>query len=352
MNVTPKLVTIAPCSEARPRTDTASLIELGDRLLVAYHGYRAGPEGGGDFGDAAIYFRESSDGGATWSDERLVLDNEPGDVNAMVPALLPLGDELLLGCTRNHTRSDSSLEVRRSQDGGATFGDPDYVWRHCEEHRFGAYDGLLKLQDGRLFTTATGSKVVWKPEEKYTVTGYASEDLGHTWRQLPGAIDVPMRGAMEPSVVQMPDGELVCSLRTRLGRVFITRSQDVGESWEPPQPSGPISPESCTCLARIPDSERLVLFWNNSPYVYNHHHYGLRTPISAAVSDDRGRTWSHVLDIESHPNGEYTNMAATFLADGRAALTYMAGIGKAPGDFNRTCLELNLALIPGSLLSA
>ena len=107
------IVTVSPCSDSRPRSDSSSLVELADgRLLIVYHGYRAGPEGGGDFGDAAIFIRESADGGATWSDERLLLDVDPGDVNAMNPSLALIGDELLLAVTRNHTRTDSSLELR------------------------------------------------------------------------------------------------------------------------------------------------------------------------------------------------------------------------------------------------
>jgi sialidase-1 len=352
--VTPhlELVTVCPCSEARPRTDTASMVQLADgRLLLTYHGYRAGPDGGGDFGDAAIYARESADQGATWTDEGVLVENEPGDINVMVPSLLLLDGQVLLACSRNHTRTDSSLELRRSTDGGQTFGAPTSVWRHCGEHRFSGYDGLSRLQDGRLLLMMQSSAEIWSPGEKQWVDSYISDDDGATWQLQGGRIDLPMRGAMEPSVVQMADGELICSLRNQLGRVFITRSQNCGTTWNLPQPSGPISPESCTCLMLVPHTERLVLFWNNSPYIHHHHHLGLRTPLSIATSDDRGRTFQHLLDVESAPAGEYTNLTCCFLADGRAALTYMAGLGAEPGDFNRTCLELKLALIPPDQLT-
>ena len=347
-----QIVTVSPCSDIRPRSDSSSLVELADgRLLIVYHGYRAGPEGGGDFGDAAIFIRESADGGATWSDERLLLDVDPGDLNVMNPSLVLLGDELLLAVTRNHTRTDSSLELRRSADGGRSLGAPTFIWQRCGEHRFTMYDCFRRLQDGRLLVMMQSSALIWEPGEKQWVDSYVSGDDGHTWTLQGGRIDLPMRGAMEPAVAQMPDGELVCSLRTQLGRVFITRSRDCGRSWELPQPSGPISPESCTCLMLLPGTERLVLFWNGGTYVHDHHHFGFRTPLSVAVSDDRGRTWRHVTDIESDPAGEYTNLTCRFLADGRAALAYLAGIADEPDAFNRTCLSLKLALLPRSLFS-
>jgi len=341
-----QIVTVAPCSEARPRTDTASITELDDgHLLIAYHGYLAGPEAGGDFGTAVIFIRESHDGGATWTDERLVVDNHPGDTNVMVPSLLKLDDELLLGYCRNHTPTDSSMEIVRSHDGGVSFGEPTFVWRHCGEHRFTGYDGFRLLQDGRLLLPIQSSKEIWTPGEHQWVSSYISCDRGSTWQFQGGKIDLPMRGAMEPSVVQLADGELVCSLRTQLGNVFFARSRDCGATWDLPQPAGLTSPESCTALALLPGTQRLVLFWNGGYYDYRHHHFGPRTPLSVAVSDDRGRTWRRLADIETQPRHEYTNLSCAFLRDGRAALTYMSGAELPDRNFNRMRLELRRAFI-------
>ncbi len=346
-----KIVTVAPCSEARPRSDTASIAELDDaRLLIAYHGYRAGPEGGDDFGCAVIFLRESHDGGATWTEERLAVDNQPGDVNVMVPSLLQLDGELLLGYCRNHARTDSSMEIVRSRDGGVSFGDPTFVWRHCGEHRFSGYNCFRPLQDGRLLVPMQSSKEIWTPGEHQWVSSYISRDRGVTWEFQGGKVDLPMRGAMEPSVVQLADGELVCSLRTQLGNVFIARSRDCGVTWDLPQPAGLTSPESCTSLALLPGTQRLILFWNGGYYDCTHHHFGPRTPLSVAVSDDRGHTWRRLADIETQPRNEYTNLSCTFLRDGRAALTYMSGAELPNGNFNRTHLELKCAFVSRKFL--
>ena len=44
-------------------------------------------------------------------------------------------------------------------------------------------------------------------------------------------------------------------------------------------------------IRRLPGTNKLVLFWNNSKYVKGHHHLGERTPLTAAVSSDAGKTW-------------------------------------------------------------
>ena len=55
-----------------------------------------------------------------------------------------------------------------------------------------------------------------------------SDDEGDTWRKSEVHIDLPMRGAMEASVAELLDGELVLSLRTPLA---LALSQDRGQSW-------------------------------------------------------------------------------------------------------------------------
>jgi len=341
-----QIVTVAPCSEDRPRSDTASIVELDSgHLVIAYHGYRAGFEHGDDFGCAVVFMQESHDGGVTWVNERLVVDNNPGDVNVMDPSLFQIDGELLLSCIRNHTPTDSSMEIVRSRDSGASFGEPHFVWEHCGEHRFYGYNCYSLLQDGRFFLTTTSSKEIWTAGEHQRAGSYISGDNGDTWQKQSGVIDLPMRGAMEPSVVQLEDSELVCSLRSQLGNVFLTRSRDCGESWEMPQPAELRASESCTALALLPGTQRLILFWNDAPYDFTHHHFGPRTPLSVAVSDDRGHTWQRLGDIETQPHHEYTNLSCCFLSDGRAALMYMSGQDLPNGNFNRTRLDLKCALV-------
>ena len=120
----------------RIRLDTASVVEREDgTLLVAYHSYSHGPEGGGDFGAAKIYLAESDDGGRHWTNERMMADIVPGDLNVMTPFLCHWEDEILLGYVRNHSPGDTSMHLQRSSDAGKTFGDSAPIWEHAGEYR-------------------------------------------------------------------------------------------------------------------------------------------------------------------------------------------------------------------------
>ena len=71
-------VVLRAADSERVRSDTASVVERDDgTLLVAYHSYSHGPEGGGDFGAAKIYLAESDDGGRHWTNERMMADIVP-----------------------------------------------------------------------------------------------------------------------------------------------------------------------------------------------------------------------------------------------------------------------------------
>ena len=114
-------ITIVRASEDRVRSDTASVLERSDgSLLAVYHSYSPGPDGSGDFGKARIYMQVSEDGGLTWHDEKQLADIEPGDLNVMSPYLCQVGEEVLLGYVRNHSKSDTSMVLRRSTDNGST----------------------------------------------------------------------------------------------------------------------------------------------------------------------------------------------------------------------------------------
>ena len=319
--------TIVPIDQNRLRSDTASILELFDgELLITYHSYGLGEDGSGDFGQARVYLMSSTDRGVTWHDERLIADIEPGDLNVMSPYLCAYHDEVLLGYVRNHSKSDTSMVLRRSTDGGRTFSDPGNVWNHCGEYRLqGGASSLVLLSDGRLLFPYQSVPEVWVPEENEYVGSYVSDDGGRTWSDSANKVYLPMRGAMEPSAAELSDGTIVMSLRTQLGSVFLTRSTDRGENWELARTSGLPSPESCTCLRRIPDSDdHLVLFWNDASYVPDHHHYGIRTPLSAAISVDGGKSFRKQGDVDA---GDLmlTNLGCTFLSTGEAIVTYLSG---------------------------
>ncbi len=278
----PQTIPLAPHSPGNPRNDTATVLELTPgHLLCAYHAYVPSPQAGHDYGRANGVLRESIDSGRTWSEPRVVVEPAPEDQNVHGQAL------------------------GRAANGGRL---------------------ILPFHggDGEQGTQHNAVGLAW------------SDDNGRSWTVRHPLVDLPLRGAMEASVAECADGSLLMSLRSQLGSVMLCRSTDQGESWSRPQTCGLRSPESCTCLRRLPDSEALLLIWNDAEYDPRHHHFGERSPLSLAVSPDQGRTWRRAGHAAAEPEAGYTNQNCTFLAEGTAYLTYMY----CRPAFNREWLDL------------
>ena len=81
-----------------------------------------------------------------------------------------------------------------------------------------------------------------------------------------------------------------------------------------------IAPEAPATVRRVPATGDLLLVWNNT-YDPKAGHGGKRTPLTAAVSSDEGRTWKHVRDLETDADRTFAYTSVTFVRD-RVVLTY------------------------------
>ncbi len=337
-------VVIEPATAQTPRSDTASLAELSDgRLMVVYHKYERGKHSGRDHGICRIWSKVSNDGGRSWQEPRMLVDVAEGDMNVQAPALLRLrSGPLLLICLRAHKGGGSStMCLFSSDDEGRSFSALDPIWKRSNGQLLqGGASSLVELSSGRLLLPFHGgSGDQWR--QKNSAWCFVSDDGGKTW-QRSTTIDLPKRGAMEASVAELADGSLLMSLRTQLGGPYLSRSTDGGMTWSEAVFSGLEGGESCTCLRRIPGTKDVVLFWNNSKYNNKHHHYGERTPLTAAHSSDHGKTWQIIGEIADDAEAEYTNLDCLFTSKGDAVLTYMY----AKPAWNRSQIHLKAALIP------
>jgi hypothetical protein len=122
----------------------------------------------------------------------------------------------------------------------------------------------------------------------YVSSVWISSDEGKTWTRG-SEVSVPGKtGAAEPSIAELPDGQIVMSLRTNDGRVWLARSKDRGHSWSPAERTelvGAASSSNLFCTS----NGRLVLTYNSSTPD--------RTQLSLRVSEDAGHTWSEPLLI-------------------------------------------------------
>ncbi len=312
--------TVYEATETNPRWSEGSILPLRNgRLLFAITRF----VGVADAAHADIVARESSDGGRTWGDIRLLQENI-GQRNVMSVTLRRLDPARVadgpIGMFYLVKNGDTDLNVflRASEDEGQTFGTPIPVTDRTGYHVLNN-DRVTLLRGGRLLVPVSATSDQSR-ENHYRSFCFFSDDGGHHWQVGRGKVDLPKRGAMEPEVIELTDGGVLMIVRSQLGRIYAAHSSDAGETWSAPEPWGPPAPEAPSTLRRIPATGDLVLVWNNHVDPA-HHHSGQRTPLSIAVSTDEGQSWSPPRNLESDPEETYAYTSLTFFKD-RMLLSY------------------------------
>lgn len=320
-------VDIGPASEQFPRNSEGDVVVLRHgRLLACWSRFYGGTA---DDASAQIAARLSADGGHTWG-EPYVLQENIGARNVMSASLLrerASGDLLLLYGVKD---GDEELQfyLRRSADDAASWEERTLVTTGTGYHVINNAR-LVQLSSGRLLapdsfcTRLEADAARWR----FRNVMHVSDDGGRSWRQAPGIVDMPRRGAMEPGVIELRDGRVLQIIRTQLGVVAKAYSADGGLTWGEPRPLGVTAPEAPSTIAREPESRTLVLFHNPTADP-EAGHQGPRCPLSVSVSVDEGETWRRTVDLETDAAFTYAYLSCTFHA-GRALLTYYVCGGRA-----------------------
>ncbi len=347
------LFTVVEAPAERPRHGSATIVELKDgRLLLAWMEHVGGDTIGHDHAPCNIAAMISSDGGYKWTDHRILVENNPDDINIHYPCFLRLKSADILFCyQRLHELKPGAPQkatsfVCRSSDEGETFSSPT---KHdiLQNSSIGA-NLLIQLSSGRIIYPIQNVMGDWCGPTDHQVNSCSySDDDGYSWKQSETWVDLPMRGAMEPHIVELKDGRLLMYMRTQLGAVFQSDSRDGGVTWSKPQTTGLKAPESMPCLIKIPKTGDLLLIWNNSLYDPDFDHCGKRTPLTTAISSDEGRTWENFKDIETDPDYEFTNPSCHFTSQGKVIIMYEASKmdnPNPPGRLGRSCMPLKEAI--------
>jgi hypothetical protein len=330
------LLVIEPTAE-QPRNSEGAILPLKNGgLCLIYTRFRGGKE---DDSAADLAMRISADQGQTWSEDKVVVQNQQRG-NVMSVSLLRLTDGRIgLFYLRKQSPEDCRPVVQFSSDEAATFGPPSL----CITDEVGYYvlnnDRALQLERGRIVLPVVQHNKPGqdKPDWAGLAMCYLSDDAGKTWRRSQTTLvghfpDGKRVTVQEPGVVELADGQLMMYCRTNAGSQFVSHSADGGETWSELAPSQLASPLSPATIERIPSSRELACVWNDHsgvhPFTEN-----IRSPLCVAVSRDEGKTWSRSRAIESNPEGCYCYTAVTFVGD-RMLLTYCAGDPQV-GSLNR-----------------
>ena len=276
----------------------------------------------------------SQDQGRTWSEPELVNDTplddrDPGIIETPRGALLiswftsvafvewaerlkdapGYGPEMIAGWRERIEAVTPELKrawlgsfVRRSENGGRSWGAPARVWGSAPH-------GPAALRDGRLLYVG---RRYWEGPDALVVE--ESTDDGETWRvrgEVPVPENEPFARYHEPHVVETGDGELVALFRYEAPReedwsMRQSRSVDGGRIWSVAENTG--------ILGYPPHLLRLGNGWLLLTFGRRFVPYGQR----AVLSRDGGRTWDveHQMVVAPSPNADMGYPATVQLQDG------------------------------------
>jgi len=362
----PEIVVVAQGTEEHPRNGGVGMVERKDgSIFLSFMRINRSDKPryvGGDDAPSDLVTTVSRDGGKSWDEPRIFLAPGPDDWAAYTPALLRLQDgSILFRYEMYHYFVQGepwrlSAYACWSHDECKTFSDPVTIWADSS-HLCGSNGDVIQLSTGRIVVPACymegtalqedGEKGNLAPTNTSMAGCFYSDD-GKAWKQCDNFVYLPMRGSMEPKIAELKDGRLMMVMRTQLGSVFRSFSEDGGQTWSNAQTTGLQSPESCPGLIRIPQTGDLLLIWNDSPYDPRFDHYGLRSPLSLAVSKDEGRTWLKSKSVETDPEYEFTNPSAMVTSDGNVLIAYETSKYASlvpPGRLGRSCMSLRLAIV-------
>ncbi len=206
--------------------------------------------------------------------------------------------------------------IRRSEDGGKTWGDPIRT-------STSAPHGPIRLEDGRLLYVGKdwgwsfGSEV--RSATDYRLTVQESKDEGIHWRTI-GFIPLPeeisIEKCHEPHAVELSDGRILAMIRYQPDRDnrFMQQSfsDDGGRTWTVAESSG--------IWGLPPHLIELENGWVVCSYGHRREPFEER----AVISTDGGETWEtdQIITLSEAPNGDLGYPASVQLDDGSILTVY------------------------------
>ena len=302
---------LVECAPGTSRsTDEGDVIELADgRLLVVWSDYESGgfPES-----PTCLLAMTSDDMGQTWSAPRTFQENAAQESLMCLSLLRAASGSLLFFYGRRKSNSDFQVFVRRSGDEGRSWGEPVMVT---------AGDGycvminarVIQLSSGRLVAPVERTEDCGRPDHVLISTAFWSDDDGATWTKSATDIALPKRGALEPGIVELADGRLLMTIRTQLGAIYGSYSDDEAMTWSDAEPTSISTARPANiAISRIPGSDDLLLVGRGC---FD------QDALVAAVSADAGQTWTIRRILEDAAGHSYAYPSVNFSGD-RLLLTY------------------------------
>lgn len=313
-----------------PHNGWGGIVKLSDGRLMMLNADHEGLKAGAKVPSIAFY---SSDRGKTWS-KKVKLNVKLG-----IEGAINLKDGSI--AVYGHKTTSDKAWFSRSADDGKTWSEPVKIPVIQNFHTY--FGSMRELSNGRILIggywarnagrpddgrAGSPETIVhaqygwgyWKnrifaceghrgPEMSFAMV-YYSDDGGKTWQPMKqgavigwfdqhgvvngewGNIDVA-----EPNMAETRDGRVMMMLRSKVGRLLYTYSNDKGESWHSALPAELAASQTTPALIRLPKTGDLLCLWNQISNEEIRRGFQ-RGRLTAAISRDNGNTWENFKTIE------------------------------------------------------
>jgi predicted neuraminidase len=276
-----------------PSSHAANLLQLpnGDLLCAYFSGTWEGES------DVAILVARLPHGSKTWQAPQVAAHKQGRSLQNPVLFQAPGGPLWLLHTSQaaDAGQSEARMYYLTSADYGKSWSSPTLLFDQP-----GAFDRQRLVVAGNqwllpmYFTPSFG--ITKGAEKNYSVVEI-STDRGQNWKSC----RIPESdGLVQPDIVQLGSQRFLAFYRSRFADwVYRSESAD-GCVWTPPKPTQ-IPNNNSSVQVELLKNGHLVMAFNNTQATTTRDKPGRagRTPVSIALSEDGGKTWPWVRDIET-----------------------------------------------------
>ena len=252
--------------------------------------------------DVAIFGSRLLPGADAWTTPEILHDTP--DRSEGNPVLFEMPDHVLwlfFVTIEGDSWNDCPIYAKTSTDHGQTWGEPFYI---REEKKWMTRNKPIVLSDDRILLPLYD-------ESLFQCHFMISDDNGATWNKW-GMIK--QFQSLQPTVIERDNGDLYCMMRNAASQeIWESLSRNKGETWKNARLSSLPNPGSAVDMVQLANGH-IALAFNNS--------YERRNPLSIALSEDEGRTWSYIRNVEADDSGSYSYPAIIQDSDGIIHLTY------------------------------
>lgn len=253
-----------------------------------------------DFTQADLIKMVSKDDGKTWQEEGYTSTKFPNAINSSMPSIVRISkSKLVLIYFVKYSNKRIDLMIEESLDNGVTWSDPKIIYKEDQGYQI-INNSRAVFHNGRIILPVCipvdgNMSNYLKEQGSLMVFNYYSDDEGKTWTKS-RVIRNEKRDLLEPGIVAVGENELLMNIRTDVGKVLFVRSENNGSTWHFEE-SNFHSPSSPQTIKRIPKTDTLLMVWNDNVKNVNVHG-GNRSPLSLAISTNRGYNWHKIYEIE------------------------------------------------------